>query len=320
MFGDLAPVRLARRAIPFARRAISPRGRSARRKPSAHRRSTPAPTSATRRAVLRAFDRRLGDDFLATVPRGPGVYRVLDARGAVVYVGKAVNLRRRLAQYRNATRRKKHRKMREIVKSAAGIAFEPCATELDAELREAALIRELRPRWNAAMAFSFLYPLVGLGTTEGGLVWIALSSRPDERPELAWNGAYRSRAITGAAFFALARLLAHVGHRERIVRRARGERTYGFAYRRLPRGSLDAWSAFLRGEDRSALPALVLELAEKPRARRDRAVVQADVDALDAFFRHEATRLREACRRVGEQRWPVPQADRDALFIRARRA
>jgi len=270
--------------------------------------------------VTSAFDRRLGDDFLATVPRAPGVYRVLDARGEVVYVGKAVNLRRRLAQYRHATRRKKHRKMREIVKSAASIAFEPCATELEAELREATLIRELRPRWNAAMAFSFLYPMIGLGTADAGLFSIALSSRPDERPELAWNGAYRSREITGEAFFALARLLGHIGHREKIARRARGERTYAFAYRRLPRGSIDAWAAFLRGEDRSALSSLVLALTEKPNARRDRAVVQADVDALDGFFRHEAHRLREACRRVGEARWPVPQIDRDALFIRARRA
>lgn len=270
--------------------------------------------------MTRAFDRQLGDDFLATVPRSPGVYRVLDARGEVVYVGKAVNLRRRLAQYRNAARRKKHRKMREIVKGAARIVFEPCATELEAELREATLIRDLRPRWNAAMAFSFLYPLIGIGTTGAGLVSIALSSRPDERPELAWNGAYRSREITGAAFFALARLLGHVGHREKLVRRARGERTYAFAYRRLPRGATDAWEAFLRGEERSALSALVLDLAEKPKARRDRAAVQADVDALDGFFRYEALRLREACRRVGETRWPVPQAERDAVFIRARRA
>jgi hypothetical protein len=270
--------------------------------------------------VNAAFDRRLGDDFLETVPRGPGVYRVLDARGEVVYVGKAINLRRRLAQYRHATRRKKHRKMREIVKSAATIAFEPCATELEAELREAALIRELRPRWNAAMAFSFLYPMIGLGTTEAGMFWIALSSRPDERPELAWHGAYRSRAITAEAFFALARLLRHVGHREKTARRAREERTYAFSFRRLPRGAIDAWAAFLRGEDRSALSSLVLALIEKPKARSDRAVVQADVDALDRFFRHEAQRLREACRRVGEERWPVPQIDRDALFIRARRA
>src|SRR5688500_14501871 len=100
--------------------------------------------------MTRAFDRKLGEAFLATVPRSPGVYRIPDAAGAVVYVGKAVNLRRRLSQYRNATRRKKHRKMRVIVRDAASIVFEPCATELEAELREAELIRDLCPKWNVA--------------------------------------------------------------------------------------------------------------------------------------------------------------------------
>ena len=269
--------------------------------------------------MTRAFDRRLGDDFLATVPTTPGVYRVLDATGRVVYVGKAVNLRRRLSQYRNASRRKKHKKMREIVKSAASIAFEPCATELEAELCETALIRDLRPRWNVVGAFSFLYPLVGLGRTPDAHTVLALSSRPEERPDLTWHGAYRSREITGEAFFALVRLLAFVGHREKITRRVRGERTYVFSIRRLPRGWDEAWAAFLRGESRAALSTLVLALTEKPSARRDAKAVQDDVDALDRFYRHEALRLRDACARASELRWPVPQPERDTLFIRARR-
>jgi hypothetical protein len=269
--------------------------------------------------VTRAFDRRLGGGFLETVPRTPGVYRVLDASGAVVYVGKAVNLRRRLSQYRNASRRKKHKKMREIVKSAASVAFEPCASELEAELREAALIRDLRPKWNEAMAFSFLYPMIGLGTDADGRTVIAFSSRPEERPELTWHGAYRSREIAGEAFFGLARLLAHIGHREKATRRPRGERTYVFSFRRLPKTWPAEWSTFLRGEARGALAALVLALTEKPGARREAEAVQADVDALERFYRHEASRLRAACARTSETRWPVPQAERDALFIRARR-
>lgn len=269
--------------------------------------------------MTRAFDRRLGDDFLETVPRTPGVYRVLDASGAVVYVGKAVNLRRRLSQYRNATRRKKHKKMREIVKSASGVTFDPCTTELEAELREATLIRELRPRWNEAMAFSFLYPMIGVGIDAAGHGVIAFSSRPEERPDLAWHGAYRSREIAGEAFFGLARLLSHVGHREKLSRRARGERTYFFSFRRLPKSWLDDWSRFLRGDGRSALSALVLALTEKPAARREAEAVQTDVDALDRFYQHEALRLRMACARTGETRWPVPQGERDTLFIRARR-
>jgi hypothetical protein len=270
--------------------------------------------------VTRAFDRRLGEDFLAAVPRSPGVYRVLDGAGVVVYVGKAVNLRRRLSQYRNAKRRKKHRKMREIVKSAASITWEPCETELAAELRETELIQSLRPRWNVAGAFSFLYPSIGLGESAAGNAVLAFSTTPSERPDLAWNGAYRSREITGEAFFALVRLLARVGHREKVARRARGARTWCFEIRRLGPRWREQWTSFLRGEARDALSALALALLEKAGARREAKEVEEDLAALDRFFRHEAVKLRVACGRMGETRWPVPQEERDALFLRARRA
>ena len=55
---------------------------------------------------MRLFDQRFGVDFLAGVPTAPGVYRFLDAAGALLYVGKAGSLRRRLAQYRTAGRKK----------------------------------------------------------------------------------------------------------------------------------------------------------------------------------------------------------------------
>lgn len=269
--------------------------------------------------MTRAFDRRLGDDFLATVPRTPGVYRVLDAEGAVVYVGKAVNLRRRLSQYRNATRRKKHRKMREIVKSAASITFEPCETELEAALREQALIETLRPRWNVAGAFSFLYPSIGLGESPDGHALFAYSTAPDERPDLAWHGAYRSREITGGAFFGLVRLASLIGHREKTPRRGKDERTWCFEIRRLPGAWRSQWAAFLRGESREALTHMSVSLLDKPRARRDAKAVEDDLAALDRFYRHEAQKLADAMRRVGETRWPLPQTERDALFILARR-
>lgn len=270
--------------------------------------------------MTRAFDRKLGDDFLATVPRTPGVYRVLDAAGAVVYVGKAVNLRRRLSQYRNATRRKKHRKMREIVKSAASIAYEPCESELAAELREQELIASLTPRWNVVGAFSFLYPSIGLGTNGQGHTQLAFSTAPSERTDLAWHGAFRSREITGEAFFALVRLARMIGHAEKTTLRPRGTRTWYFEVRRLPADFVARWTRFLRGESKDALSSLLVLLLDKPRARRDAKAVQDDLDALERFYRHEAMRLADARRLVGDARWPITQTERDTLFIRARSA
>jgi GIY-YIG catalytic domain-containing protein len=74
------------------------------------------------------FERKFGTDFLATVPREPGIYRMYDAAGGLFYVGKARNLRRRLAQYRAARRTKKDRKRRTLVRSADRIEWQVCAS------------------------------------------------------------------------------------------------------------------------------------------------------------------------------------------------
>src|SRR5688500_8733930 len=109
---------------------------------------------------MKKFDRKFGVEFLPNLPACPGVYRVLNDEGQTVYVGKAKNLRRRLAQYRNAKRCKAHRKMRSIIGDAAKIEWEIYPSDLEACLQEAKLIQTLRPRWNVAGAFAFLYPLV----------------------------------------------------------------------------------------------------------------------------------------------------------------
>src|SRR5438128_12552862 len=94
------------------------------------------------------FDRKFGPEFLESLPGSPGVYLVYDRKDELIYVGKAKNLKRRLWQYRNTLRRKKHRRMRGIVKEAARIENQCAETHLDAWLTEAMLIQKYRPRFD----------------------------------------------------------------------------------------------------------------------------------------------------------------------------
>ena len=160
---------------------------------------------------MRLFDGKFGAGFLAGVPTEPGVYRLYDEGGTLLYVGKADNLRRRLAQYRTTGRRKKERKRRALVKAAARIIWEVCESGLDAALTEIRLIQTLRPPRNVTSAFSFLYPFVGIRVDEDE-TYFCFTTSPAAFPAFELHGAFRSREVTGEAFFSLMRLLHFVGH------------------------------------------------------------------------------------------------------------
>src|SRR5690606_7621550 len=110
----------------------------------------------------RALDKKFGADFLDSVPRAPGVCRHYDRNDTPAYVGKAKDLRQRLAQYRNAQQIKPHRKMRKVVRAAVRLEFETTETEADALRLENEIIQMHRPRLNVDGAFTFLYPTIGL--------------------------------------------------------------------------------------------------------------------------------------------------------------
>src|SRR5690606_29572813 len=98
--------------------------------------------------------------------------------GEVLYVGKAKNLRRRLNTYRLASPKKRHRKMRTLVRLASRLEIEPLATEEEALLREGELIRSLRPPHNVEGAYEFLYPSLGVGMWDKHLL-LAATTEPE---------------------------------------------------------------------------------------------------------------------------------------------
>lgn len=268
---------------------------------------------------MNTFDQKFGLEFLRALPLAPGVYRFLDASGATVYVGKAKSLRRRLAQYRLATAKKKHRRMRKVLRLAAALEWEQTVTHLDACLREIKLIQQLQPPMNICSAYSFLYPYIGLQKKASTLSF-AMTSAPSQLPDFEFFGAFRSRDLCGEAYFSLMRLFAIVGHREpkKSLKLQRG--SYVFSFRQLNIDQwYEQWREFFAGRSALSLTELVLSVVENAGARARPESIQDDLDALQRFWKQEAKPLREAIELTGYSGvYPVPQTERDPLFLQVR--
>jgi excinuclease ABC subunit C len=93
---------------------------------------------------------------LPTLPLAPGVYRMLDAKGDALYVGKARSLRRRVHAYTQITRLPE--RLRRMVHETRGLEVVTTGSEAEALLLEANLIKRLRPRYNIVLRDDKSYP------------------------------------------------------------------------------------------------------------------------------------------------------------------
>jgi DNA polymerase III subunit epsilon len=82
------------------------------------------------------------------LPQVPGVYYFHDAKHKVIYVGKAVNLRKRVSSH--FTNNDAERKRQNLLRNIHKITFKECATELEALVFESAEIKRLWPRYNVS--------------------------------------------------------------------------------------------------------------------------------------------------------------------------
>jgi excinuclease ABC subunit C len=209
--------------------------------------------------------------------------------------------------------------MRGIVQEAARIEIQCAETHLDACLRETLLIQKHRPRWNIAGAYSFLYPLIGIRSANGNIEF-CMTTTPEavltECPGFEFHGAFRSRRITGDAFFALMRLLRFVGHVNPLKVRDRIPKySYVVSFRKIPSAWAGFWASFFKGESAHAMEELILNLVENSGARRNRSKVQEHLDELQRFWRSEVLTLARARKAIGCEQWPIPQNQRDLVFL-----
>ena len=104
---------------------------------------------------------------IQTLPDSPGVYQYYDAAGKILYVGKAKNLKKRVASYFN----KVHdtAKTNVLVKKIVTIKHIVVPTETDALLLENNLIKTLQPRYNVLLRDDKTY------------LWICIKKEPFAR-------------------------------------------------------------------------------------------------------------------------------------------
>ncbi len=114
----------------------------------------------TRRCYLIVTDCFDSKEFLKTVTSQPGVYRMYDKTGTVIYVGKAKDLKKRLTSYFRA--QVASRKTETLVKNIAQIDVTVTHTETEALLLEHNYIKLYQPRYNVLLRDDKSYPLIFL--------------------------------------------------------------------------------------------------------------------------------------------------------------
>ena len=110
---------------------------------------------------MAAFDPKV---LISSLTQRPGAYQMLDGKGRVIYVGKAGNLRRRVASYFGG--RPHDAKTMAMVARVADIRVTVTATETDALMLEYNLIKRHKPRFNVVLRDDKSYPYIRVRTDQ----------------------------------------------------------------------------------------------------------------------------------------------------------
>ena len=96
--------------------------------------------------------------YAKTAPAGPGVYRMFDAESQVLYVGKARHLKKRVQSYARGSGH--NNRIARMIADTASMEFVTTATEMEALLLEANLIKRLKPRFNVVLRDDKSFPFI----------------------------------------------------------------------------------------------------------------------------------------------------------------
>jgi len=103
-------------------------------------------------------------DLIANAPSSPGIYKMYDANGLLLYVGKAKNLSNRLHQYIDISKLELHKQIMRTMVSR--VEWETTPTESDALILEEKIIKSEKPKYNIMLTDGKMYPMLALTNHE----------------------------------------------------------------------------------------------------------------------------------------------------------
>jgi predicted GIY-YIG superfamily endonuclease len=271
-------------------------------------------------AVLRARARE--------APSVPGVYCVLGDDDELIYIGKAVDLRRRLSGWAHGTANLEDVRVHRLVDAVRDVRWIECTDEREALRREADLIVALRPRHNASMRLD-AYTFISLDEAAPGRVRLRLTEDSSSGgrlygafPHLGKGKASWRAVRTNGGFSALLRLLwvafAEPHRRYRIPSKLRG--TSPPTAHEVPLAHPDGDRVraelrdFLGGRSPRLLRALAATTRDDALPAFMRSPLTDDLQSADGFFRLGPQALRALAGRHGLRPGPVDDATFAAML------
>ncbi len=115
-------------------------------------------TDSSNATTLPKFGPKLIADYVKRLPMKPGVYRMFDEFGAVLYVGKAKNLKKRVTAYTSYERHPM--RLRRMIRATTAMEFVITESETEALILEASLIKRLKPRYNILLRDDKSFPYI----------------------------------------------------------------------------------------------------------------------------------------------------------------
>jgi excinuclease ABC subunit C len=144
-------------------------------------------------------------DKVANLPESPGVYIFKDGQGAIIYIGKAKDLKKRVQTYFS---RQLNSKTQAMVAKVAEIEYRLTPTEAQAQILEASLIKGHQPQYNISLKDDKTFPWIKVSAEEFPVVSICRRKKTEAGGSAVYFGPYTNVDLLRQAFKLMRRVFA----------------------------------------------------------------------------------------------------------------